>query len=36
MQVISAGIDNDIKIWDLRKASLETTVKGHLDTVTGN
>jgi len=34
-QVISAGIDNHIKIWDLRKVELETTVKGHTDTVTG-
>jgi WD40 repeat protein len=35
LKVISAGIDNNIKIWDLRKAALETTIKGHQDTVTG-
>lgn len=34
-QVISAGIDNDLKIWDLRKSALETTAVGHTDTVTG-
>jgi hypothetical protein len=33
--VISAGIDNTVKIWDMRKAALETTIKGHTDTVTG-
>jgi hypothetical protein len=35
LQVISAGIDNTVKIWDMRKAALETTIKGHTDTVTG-
>ena len=35
LQVVSGGLDNDIKIWDLRKAELETTVKGHTDTITG-
>ena len=35
LEVISAGIDNTIKIWDMRKAALETTIKGHTDTVTG-
>ena len=34
-QVISAGIDNDIKVWDLRKNALLYKMKGHSDTVTG-
>ena len=34
-QVISAGIDNDLKIWDTRKNSVLTEMPGHTDTVTG-
>ena len=35
-QVISAGIDNAVKIWDLRKTSEPAhTMTGHTDTVTG-
>ncbi len=34
-QVVSGGIDNDLKIWDLRKGMVETCMKGHTDTVTG-
>ena len=34
-QVISAGIDNDLKIWDTRKNSVLTEMSGHTDTVTG-
>ena len=34
-QVVTAGIDNDIKIWDLRKNAVVTDIQGHSDTVTG-
>ncbi len=30
----SGGIDNDIKVWDLRKKSVAYTMKGHTDTIT--
>ena len=34
-QIISAGIENDIKVWDVRKGEILHTMKGHTDTVTG-
>jgi Prp8 binding protein len=34
-QLFSAGIDNDIKAWDLRQNAMLHTMKGHSDTVTG-
>ncbi|XP_065346761.1 U5 small nuclear ribonucleoprotein 40 kDa protein [Cloeon dipterum] len=34
-QAISSGIDNDIKVWDLRQNALLYKLKGHTDTVTG-
>lgn len=34
-QVISGGIDNDIKVWDLRKNDILYRMQGHGDTVTG-
>mmetsp|Transcript_1901 Transcript_1901/g.2956 ORF Transcript_1901/g.2956 Transcript_1901/m.2956 type:complete len:357 (-) Transcript_1901:580-1650(-) len=34
-QVYTGGVDNTIKVWDLRKASVFMTCKGHSDTVTG-
>lgn len=34
-QIISGGIDNDIKVWDLRKNAILYKLKGHTDTVTG-
>lgn len=34
-QIISGGIDNFIKVWDLRKNSLLYKMQGHVDTVTG-
>jgi Prp8 binding protein len=34
-QVFIAGIDNQIKIFDLRKKQVENTLIGHLDTITG-
>ncbi|ESO00618.1 hypothetical protein HELRODRAFT_185760 [Helobdella robusta] len=34
-QVISGGIDNDLKVWDLRKNDVVYAMKGHMDTVTG-
>lgn len=33
--MISGGIDNDIKVWDLRKNSVLYKLKGHSDTITG-
>ena len=33
--MISGGIDNDIKVWDLRKNTVLYKMKGHMDTVTG-
>ena len=34
-QVISGGIDNDIKVFDVRKLDLAYSMEGHMDTVTG-
>lgn len=34
-QVISGGVDNDIKVWDLRKNAVLYKLKGHSDTITG-
>lgn len=34
-QIYTGGIDNDIKVWDLRKNELLYSMKGHTDTVTG-
>ena len=34
-QVMSAGIDNMVKVWDLRKNAVVTEISGHTDTVTG-
>ncbi|XP_014252579.1 U5 small nuclear ribonucleoprotein 40 kDa protein-like [Cimex lectularius] len=34
-QVFSSGIDNEIKIWDLRTNAVATKLRGHTDTVTG-
>ncbi|CAG0880587.1 unnamed protein product [Darwinula stevensoni] len=33
--IYSSGIDNDIKVWDLRKSSLTMRLRGHTDSVTG-
>jgi Prp8 binding protein len=33
-QVFSAGLDNDIKIWDMRKLEVVTVLEGHQDTIT--
>ncbi len=35
-QIVSGGIDNDIKVWDIKKNSLSFSLKGHTDSVTGN
>jgi Prp8 binding protein len=35
MRLFSAGIDNDIKVWDLRKNEIILRLEGHDDTVTG-
>ena len=34
-QILSGGIDKEIKVWDLRKNALLYRLKGHGDTVTG-
>ena len=34
-QIISGGIDNEIKCWDIRKAGLLYKMKGHTDCPTG-
>jgi len=33
-ELYSGGIDNDIKVWDLRKKSVSYVMKGHTDTIT--
>lgn len=33
-ELYSGGIDNDIKVWDLRKKMVSYTMKGHTDTIT--
>lgn len=33
-QILSGGIDNDIKVWDLRKNDVVFKMRGHSDTVT--
>jgi Prp8 binding protein len=32
--MFSGGIDNDIKVWDLRKKAVTYTMPGHADTIT--
>ncbi|EDQ85719.1 uncharacterized protein MONBRDRAFT_11616 [Monosiga brevicollis MX1] len=34
-EVVSGGIDNDVKVWDVRKLDVLHLLKGHTDTVTG-
>ncbi len=34
-QVFSGGLDNHIKVWELRKGAVSYAMKGHADTVTG-
>lgn len=34
-QVMSGGIDNDIKVFDVRKLDIAYTMTGHKDTITG-
>ena len=34
-QVYTAGIDNTIKVWDLRKEEVSFSMEGHTDTITG-
>lgn len=34
-QIFSGGLDNDIKIWDMRKLEVVTVLEGHQDTITG-
>jgi len=35
-QVFTAGLDNDIHIWDVRKQKTQDKLVGHRDTVTGS
>jgi hypothetical protein len=35
VQVYTGGIENVIKVWDLRKMEVAMQLKGHSDTVTG-
>jgi WD40 repeat protein len=34
-QIYAAGIEGVVKVWDLRREEVVTTLKGHTDTVTG-
>jgi len=34
-QIFSGGIDNDIKVWDVRKNQVVMTLEGHTDSITG-
>jgi len=34
-QIYSGGIDNDVKIWDLRKGAMWLKLSGHQDTISG-
>ncbi len=34
-QIVSGGIDNDVKVWDTRKNGMIYQMKGHNDCVTG-
>jgi len=34
-QVYTGGLDNDVRVWDLRKNSVIFSLRGHTDTVTG-
>jgi len=35
LQVYTAGIENVVKVWDLRKEEVTMTLTGHNDTITG-
>ncbi|KAI3959948.1 hypothetical protein MKX01_030239 [Papaver californicum] len=34
-KIFTGGIDNDIKVWDLRRNEVTMTLQGHSDTITG-
>ena len=34
-QIYTGGIENVIKVWDLRKVEVAMTLEGHTDTITG-
>jgi len=34
-QVLTGGLDNDIRVWDLRKNDVLFSLRGHTDTITG-
>ena len=34
-QIYTGGIENVVKVWDLRKVEVAMTLKGHTDTITG-
>ena len=33
-QIYTGGIENSVKVWDLRKVAVAMTLKGHTDTIT--
>ncbi len=33
--IYTGGIENSVKVWDLRKVEVSMTLKGHTDTITG-
>ncbi|KAL5493415.1 hypothetical protein EMCRGX_G014595 [Ephydatia muelleri] len=33
--ILSSGVDNEIKVWDLRRNEVAFSMKGHSDTITG-
>ena len=34
-QIVSGGLDNELKVWDMRKNGLLYEMKGHTDSPTG-
>ncbi|KAK3444238.1 hypothetical protein EUGRSUZ_L00018 [Eucalyptus grandis] len=34
-KIYTGGIDNDVKVWDIRKGEVTMTLQGHQDTITG-
>ncbi|KAI3873455.1 hypothetical protein MKW98_008107 [Papaver atlanticum] len=35
LHIFTGGIDNDVKVWDLRRNEVTMTLQGHSDTITG-
>mmetsp|Transcript_5165 Transcript_5165/g.7155 ORF Transcript_5165/g.7155 Transcript_5165/m.7155 type:complete len:349 (+) Transcript_5165:62-1108(+) len=34
-QIFSGGLDNEVKVWDLRKGDVDYVLEGHTDSITG-